>query len=121
MILGSTCSSIISGAISMVRSVLLFLIIALSSIFTLGQDSSVWRGLVFDESSAETTVTAIGKPKKRKTENLSTFSSLSTKASGEIKVQTIVYEKTDGWEKVALSFFDDKLFRAKFWPRNKTM
>lgn len=105
----------------MCKSVL-FVILAFLLYFPVsGQRKSVWDGLVFHETTPEKAVSTIGKPKKKKAENLSSLSSISKKAEGNAEVQTIVYEKIDGWEKVALSFWDNKLFRIKFWPRNKTL
>jgi hypothetical protein len=102
-------------------ALLVVFVLVFSSIPLFGQDNAVWRGLVLNESTIETAINTIGKPKKKQTENLSTFSSVSVKAAGKMEVQTIVYEKIDGWEKVALSFLDNKMFRVKFWPRNKKM
>ncbi len=80
-------------------------------------NDEVWRGLIFDKSTVETAIDTIGKPKRNRFEKLKTLSTVN----GKVDVRTIEYEKIDGWEKVSLSFLNHKLFRAKFWPRNKTM
>jgi len=78
-----------------------------------------WRGLIFNESTIETTIQTIGKPKRQRTENLKTSLTIDGKISGKLESQSIEYEKIDGWEKVKLTFVDNKLLRAKFWAPNK--
>jgi hypothetical protein len=84
-----------------------------------GQGELGWRGLVFDHSTVETAVQTIGKPKRKRLENLKALS--PGNVVGKIETQTIEYEKTDGWKKVTLTFVNNKLFKAKFWPQNKKL
>lgn len=88
-----------------------------SSIF--GEGELGWRGLVFNESSIEITIQTIGKPKRQRTETLKTLFYSDEKVTGKLESQTIEYEKLDGWERVKLTFVNNKLLRAKFWPPNK--
>ena len=89
--------------------------------FTRGQDEILWKGLTFDKTTLEDAIGAVGKPKKRHIDKIKTLDFPGGKVVGKQEIQILEFEKINGWEKVSLSFFKDKLFKAKFWPRNKTM
>lgn len=84
------------------------------------QDSTVWKGLVFDQSVIEDAVNAAGKPKSRRIEKMKTLEKDGSLSKTE-EMQIVEFEKIDEWKKVSLGFYKGKLFKAKFWPKNKTM
>jgi hypothetical protein len=96
-------------------------ILILFPVFVSGADETVWKGLMFDKTTPEDVVTTVGAPKRKRKEKIKTLSAMGGKAIGKQEIQILEFEKIDTWEKVSLGFFNNKLFKVKFWPRNKTM
>jgi hypothetical protein len=46
---------------------------------------------------------------------------VSADARNRNDFKKLTYQKVDGWQKVVLSFLDDKLVGVELWPKNKTM
>ena len=84
-------------------------------------DTAVWRGLLLDSSTIEDAIRAAGKPSKQKVEKLKITGEKGGKANSNRNVDVVEFKKIDEWQKVSLQFLDGKLFKAKFWPKNKTM
>ena len=102
-------------------SKLTFLLIFLFVPYSIFASDEVWKGLYFDQSTLKDAISLVGKPKRQEKQRLSSTSSVSKRVRENVEVETLVYEKIDSWEKVALSFLGDKLIRVKFWPHNKTL
>ncbi len=89
--------------------------------FVTAQELAVWKGLSFDQATTEDAVRAAGKPKKQRIEKMKVVSELNGPVVGTEEIQILEFEKIDEWKKVALGFMKGKLFKAKFWPKNKTL
>ncbi len=83
--------------------------------------NDVWKGLEFEKTSVDDAIKSIGVPKKRRSEKVKEVLGQNGKVAGKPDVQVIEYQRIDGWEKVTLSFLNVRLFKVKFWPRNKTL
>lgn len=97
----------------------LFVSMILSS-FASAQEAALWRGVEFGMTSAAV-IEKAGKPRNVKTDEASFKLALPTVARERSDLRKLTYEKSDGWEKIVLSFLDDKLIGVHLWPRNKTM
>ncbi len=105
----------------MKRGLFLLAILAILPASVVSQEAAVWRGLAFDIASPEDAAAAAGKAGKRRSEKIKVLDVPGGRVPGKQEVEIIEFEKIDGWEKVSLSFTRGKLFKAKFWPPNKTM
>lgn len=95
------------------------LLVAFLSISAVAND--VWKGLELKSSTQEDVVKAVGEPKRRRFEKIKIAGAPGGNITGQKALRVFEYEKIDGWEKVALTFMDDRLFKIKFWPRNKSL
>lgn len=84
-------------------------------------DPTVWKGLSFNNSTVEDAIRIAGKPSKRKVEKMKVVDEIGGKSIGTKDIQVIEFKKIDEWQRVSLGFVEGKLYKAKFWPKNKTI
>lgn len=96
-------------------------VLILSPVVALGSEESVWKGLFFDKTTLEEAVASIGPPREKRKEKIKTQPTVGGKVTGTLEIQILEYKNADGWEKVSLAFLNNKLFKAKFWAKNKTV
>ena len=97
------------------------LFICLSSIsHAWAQDSKIWKGLELGMTSAAV-VEKVGKPKRERMEDAGFKVALPPSTRERQDFKKFTYEKSDGWEKVTLSFLSDRLVGIELWPKNKTL
>ena len=102
-------------------TIFLTFVLGLLTVSTNANDPAVWKGLSFGISTVEDAVGVAGKPSKRKIEKMKVYDEKGGKVSGTKNIQVVEFKKVDEWQRVALGFLDGKLYKAKFWPKNKTM
>jgi len=101
--------------------IILAFVLGLLTVSTNANDPAVWKGLSFGVSTIEDAVGVAGKPSKRKIEKMKVCDEKDGKATGTRNIQIVEFKKIDEWQRVSLGFLDGKLYKAKFWPKNKTM
>jgi hypothetical protein len=96
-------------------------LILLASGIANANDGSVWKGLMFDQSTIEDAINAAGQPSKRGREKIKVVDEAKGVVVGTEDLQIVEFKNKDEWKKVSLGFLKNKLYKAKFWPRNKTL
>ena len=100
-------------------TIVLTFVLGLLTVSTNANDPAVWKGLSFGVATVEDAVGVAGKPSKRKIEKMKVYE--DGKVIGTKNIQVVEFKKVDEWQRVALGFLDGKLYKAKFWPKNKSI
>jgi hypothetical protein len=102
-------------------TIILTFVLGLLTVSTNANDPAVWKSLSFGVATVEDAVAVAGKPSKRKIEKMKVYDEKDGKVTGTRNIQVIEFKKVDEWQRVALGFLDGKFYKAKFWPKNKTL